>query len=658
MISHLLKDAATRASSNVSITSLCDRPTTDSLNPLVQTIATLYKLGITPDFQNFYSGRRIPASKVALPTYPWQRQRHYPTIIPSRTSKIKGIESSDSYVKTWKIGKELGHLLQKDHTLNSIPIVPAAALAMFVSLEAKKSRGEATLVDMRILKPILLEELEEEELRIDIKGANFSCTHLRGSVEKAIVCSGSLKEVASISPGAQSLGNADIILDKAAVYEKFSNNLVKFGENFQCIQTIEVSPTMAIGRVEVPSSGNSQNDFVRKMDAVFHMFGAIAPEGPPELQATGNFLPSALNGLVLHSESFPETFTCTYRLPVKVAPSNKMMSVELQVRSDAGDLLLSCTDYVVSWIPSSIPVARTPAPKGSIPLLKTNWISKSLPTLAESDYAEVIYLGSGLVRESLEATCREKSIPFTSINDVNTFFGASECRTCSKSSLNDDTHTLLCKKRKDSCYIIYDATVSSSSQISESTITSYSVELLDVLKKIKPHLLSRSIKSAVVLTRNSLSIDFDGIGANGTDNAVPGTSLGSIAHGMVRVLRQECESQLVSAIDLPDSIPTHQTGACILNELAASISSRTSPVAYRFSKERKLTRLASQLVEDGHWAPVTDKLPSGTRRTVVVVGMDNFGIELIRRLIDSGDWSTVIILNDRPQSDIQVYCFF
>ena len=124
------------------------------------------------------------------------------------------------------------------------------------------------------------------------------------------------------------------------------------------------------------------------------------------------------------------------------------------------------------------------------------------------------------------------------------------------------------------------------------------------------------------------------------------------------MLRQECESQLVSAIDLPDSIPTHQTGACILNELAASISSRTSPVAYRFSKERKLTRLASQLVEDGHWAPVTDKLPSGTRRTVVVVGMDNFGIELIRRLIDSGDWSTVIIFNDRPQSDIQVYCFF
>ncbi|KAH8110239.1 hypothetical protein DFH11DRAFT_1514493 [Phellopilus nigrolimitatus] len=360
VIAHLLKDASARSSSTVSITSLCDRPITNTLTPLMQSLATLFMNGVTPDFQKLYAGQSAHAKKVAIPTYPWQRQRHYPTIIPSRTGSSKASILSDSYSKTWEIGKELGPLLEKNHTLDSIPIIPAAALAMFVSLEVKKARPGSFDVDMRILKPMLLEALGQDKLELAISGNAFSCVHRQGTVEKGVICSGTLRP----SSPAQSMstvtsGGPDFALNNGETYEKFRDNLVHFGSNFKCLQKIEVWSDHATGTVEVPSTGNVQHDFVRKMDAILHMFGAIAPEGPPELKSNGSFLPSAINGLALHTDSFPERFACHYRLPIDVAPNSRKMTASFEVRSESGALLASCTDYIVSWIPNSVPITRS-----------------------------------------------------------------------------------------------------------------------------------------------------------------------------------------------------------------------------------------------------------------------------------------------------------
>ncbi|KAI5116194.1 hypothetical protein M0805_005182 [Coniferiporia weirii] len=302
VIAHLLKDAITQTSGDMAVSSVCDRPVTNSLSPLMQNMATLFVLGSTPNFEEFYVGQRVGLKKTAIPTYPWQKQRHYPTIIPSRTGSSRSPLDSDAYSKSWENGKELGPLLEKEHTLNGVPIVPAAALAM------------------------------RDVLKSDISGNSFTCTHLQGDAEKGVICSRTLSN-ASAAPTVSNANNAnrpDVVLDKKDIYRKFGDFLVQFGTSFQCIGKIEVSPQQATGLIEVPSSGNTQHDFTRKMDAILHMFGAIAPDGPPELKSSGAFLPSAINGFTLLTHTIPERFVCRYRFHIAVSPNSKKMTAILE----------------------------------------------------------------------------------------------------------------------------------------------------------------------------------------------------------------------------------------------------------------------------------------------------------------------------------------
>ena len=103
------------------------------------------------------------------------------------------LTTNQTFVQTWNVGKELYPLLSKEDTIDGVAIIPAVALAMFVSVEARKARGAATSVDMRIRKPVLLEEPEQDILRLEIKKDAFSCTHLHAGEDKGIICSGTLR---------------------------------------------------------------------------------------------------------------------------------------------------------------------------------------------------------------------------------------------------------------------------------------------------------------------------------------------------------------------------------------------------------------------------------------------------------------------------------
>ncbi|KAI5117731.1 hypothetical protein M0805_002076 [Coniferiporia weirii] len=645
VIAHLLKDAITRTPSNMAISSVCDRPVTNSLSPLMQSMATLFVLGATPNFEEFYAGRRVGLKKTAIPTYPWQKQRHYPTIIPSRTGSSRSLRDSHAYSKSWEIGKELGPLLEKEHTLNGVPIVPAAALAMFVSVEARKARPGSSSVDMRILKPIFLEPLGRDVLKLDISGSSFTCTHLQGDTEKGVICSGTLS-VASAAPAISIVNNAtrpDVVLDKKDIYGKFGDFLVQFGTSFQCISKIEVSPEQATGLIEVPSSGNTQHDFTRKMDAILHMFGAIAPDGPPELKSSGAFLPSAVKGFTLLTDTIPERFVCRYRLPIAVSPNSKKMTATLEVRDDAGVLLASCTDYVVSWIPSTMPIVGSPAPKkGGISLTRTIWTESLKPTvkadaLLPRTVSELVYIGSGSMKEALESRAKSKALNFHAVNDVDSFFRSS------KGSFN----------------VVFDVTPLVGAEISESTMISSATAALDFVKAMVPHLRSPMITSVIVVTQDALRIFQDDVDSS-LSSALRGTTpspsslLGSFIQGMIRVLRQEASTRHVFALDLPSSTSPDEVCDILLHEFDDPSNGEISPIAYRVFEDLKPTRLQPRLVEDKYWVPAPKKEPSsGSRGCLVIVGMDNVGILVAERLMKVG-WSAVVFIGEKSRSDVEI----
>ncbi|THH06897.1 hypothetical protein EW145_g3760, partial [Phellinidium pouzarii] len=663
VIAHLLKDASTRTPTSMLISSICDRPATNTLAPLMQSLATLFVLGVTPDFHEFYAGRRASVKKIAIPTYPWQKQRHYPTIIPSRMGSSKGSRKNDSYSKSWEIGKELGLLLEKDHTINGVPIIPAAALSMFVSLEARKARPASSCVDIRFLKPMLLETPGEDVLKLNLQGDSFTCIHLQGTVEKGVICSGTLRPASPAS--AISIGDDAIhpglAMSKDDVYEKFKDNLVRFGPSFQCIQRIDFSADHATSLIEVLSSGNIQHDFARKIDAIFHMFGAIAPEGPPELNSGGAFLPSAVNGLTLLTDTLPERLVCRYHLPITVAPNSKKMTAAFEVRDESGVLLITCTDYVVSWIPSTMPITRGPK-KDGLPLLRPTWSQKSLESSVYSftprPESDLIYIGSGRMQEAFEIQAKASSLNLLVVNDFNAFFGTGACELCSRSSSAKSTqHSRWCAKREGSYFIVFDAMPLDDILVSESTMISSATTALNFVKAVTPHLVSPRISSVVVLTQNTLQIrpyEKDNSRALFQSTALsPVCLLGSFVHGMVRVVRQESSSRLVSALDFPSGILPSDVCNAVLHELESS-NGGNSPIAYRLTEERKVVRLESRLVDDGYWTPAPKVAPSSrNRKCAVIVGMGDIGIELGEQLMLKG-WSAVVFIGQKSRSDIEV----
>nr|AKE48477.1 putative water-soluble melanin synthase [Inonotus obliquus] len=638
VIAHLLKDASSGTPKAPSIASVCDRPTTNTLAPLVQSLATLYTLGITPNFQQVFAGRRVQAKKVAIPTYPWQKQRHYPSIIPSRTTKIKGLQQSDDTTRVWEIGKELGSLLEKDHTVDGVPIIPAAALAMFVPLEAGKARSNPVMVDIRFQKPLLLETPSNETLKLEIRNNAFTCVHYREGIEKGVICSGNLHPVSASSPISTKGDQLDQTLSKNDVYEKFASNLVRFGPSFQCIQSIEVYGGRAVGLIEVVSSSNPQHDFVRKMDAILHMFGAIAPEAPPELRSGGSFLPSAVNGLVIHASTFPERLVCTYRLPIKVSQNSKRMSADFDVRSEAGELLAECKDYNVSWVPSTMPLVARPAPpKGGLPLMRTIWTQVPLKSDAEAKVKyDLVYVGSGRLREALGVKTKVESINLHEVNDVKAFL----------------------ETQNGSYHIVYDGTSIDGQRMDEDSITLSSSAALSFVKSIAPYLGSNKVKSAIVITRGSLQIlpsDVDS--SDAISPPIPsretGSLLGSIVQGMVRVLRHELNSRSIVAIDLPQGASQSEECAIFLRELASQSNSQVSPVAYRYSPEQRLLRMEPRLVEDGFWVPPT-KDAAKKKTCAVIFGMKALGIELAKHMVQRQGWSHIIFIDKRNRGDIDI----
>jgi acyl transferase domain-containing protein len=65
--------------------------------------ASLFEYGINPDFVKLF-GKGIP--KTNIPTYPFQRQRHYPSIVPSR-SGLSSVQVADPTIPSLVVDQSL-----------------------------------------------------------------------------------------------------------------------------------------------------------------------------------------------------------------------------------------------------------------------------------------------------------------------------------------------------------------------------------------------------------------------------------------------------------------------------------------------------------------------------------------------------------------------
>ena len=615
-------------------------------------------MGITPDFSKLlaqhssqYGGRLT-----SLPTYPFQRQRYYPTSIPSRnlppsfSSPLSPVSRNNppSAIR-FHVDQSLCDLLL-DHKIEGHRVAPGASLVdFFAHLCPAKS--------VKVIKfnaPLVLDDPESDVF------AEFTSDHhfvmYDNNSRTSMVCSGI---TASTIPQSYSSSKQHISLDlselpnqvltRDEVYKRFTS--IEFGSTFRNIQEYRRWSSHVDCVITVEPTEHPVHDRIRKLDSCLHMFGAITfQEVPQSRDLNGVFLPTALEDFTLHSDDLPTSFICRYYFPLDISRNFHVVSVAFDVFSLSGVLLVSCRKYSVAWIPAGIVIQdkqrHTSQPSTDIQWLQQSWVARNLPPAVPVDKLEVLCIFD-------QAQSRIASL-FSQMTWQTHFLNLHDLGTASSTddklpSLSSQLDAITDHITGANLLIAVDTTSNHASPTSESFSSSHRhiLSLMRLLISLKVR-----FTSLVFISEMSVAIGDEG------DNSLPAVNLlslmtptvGSLIQGMLRVFRREMGlDEVIWALDLPpmnfaeDSVILDIVSNEIYSRLHGLFTDRT--IAYRHvDRTNNLSRLVPVLQTTNHH-PIRE-----VTGTSVVVGLGSIGQALAPSL--AGSHGQVVFIGRRhPDSD-------
>ncbi|KAJ7040667.1 hypothetical protein C8F04DRAFT_1391530 [Mycena alexandri] len=573
-------------------------------------IASLVEFGMNPDFTRLL-GTGIP--KTNLPTYPFQRQRHYPNSIPSRSTG-SSVQVNTFTTPSLVVDESLFEVL-KDHRINGDIVLPGAGMVEFFARSKPKHP-----LDIRFHQPWVLQSAGKFG-KVNLEPGGVFSLHAGDTGDK--LCSGAFSSDAAKTPSIiPTAGPATATLSRDEVYSAFVN--VQFGPLFQNIASIQRFDEHIDGLLEVKPSSNPLNDKIRALDACIHMFGACTDTLDDPSFASGAFLPMALEGFSMRVDALPSSFLCRYRLPFLHERNNRVISTAFEVLSHSGELLASCMKYSVTWIDMNIPAALAPPATAT---LQQIWVPRELDTQISNPIStRIVYFGKRCdwINSLLSA---DGDLLFDlDSDDLNVNDGSAVWRSETAFSHLLSTIDLL------NSAIIVDATALDAAPSSPS-FSAYWQKILRVMKTLGRS-RTRSFKFIVLST---------------SGGAAPSV-LAPLIQGMLRVLRREVGLEGAYGIELP----TDTSPSVVADVVKAELRGRTTEnmISYRYSRapgeaeaHARLTRLVPELrpVVD---APVDIHL-SGV---AVIVGMGSIGFPLGSHLLAAGV-STVVFIGRRAPTD-------
>lgn len=265
-------------------------------------IGGLFEHGVDIDIVKLYSEHELPYSKTNIPTYPFQRQRHYPSYIASRNVLVppttsvtpsKPAKSLDTIVVNDRF-----RLCLDDHLIEGRRVLPGAT---FVAYWARSQVNPA-----RSVKSIRFHQrVEPEDRDIPIishleNDGSFTMYQGHSKREEDKIASGTFSsttpqsfiKTVSVAPPIK-------IISQSEAYSSFGRNIA-LGPSFQNVTEIRVWDDHADGIINMAHSPYSEWDYVRKLDACIHMFGGMNDlffNTFDRLYMNGAYLPNALSTL-------------------------------------------------------------------------------------------------------------------------------------------------------------------------------------------------------------------------------------------------------------------------------------------------------------------------------------------------------------------------
>ncbi|KAF9012744.1 hypothetical protein BDQ17DRAFT_1344564 [Cyathus striatus] len=618
----------------------------------LQAIAQLFERNVFVDLKKLYH-ERGHFSNTSIPTYPFQHHRHYPNFVPS-LSQMQAERYTAQTIPLLSVNQTLLDLLY-DHRIEGRRVLPGIA---FADLAAKGIEDcERRIGSIRFHQPLVLEKTGSAIQAEIQKDGTFIIYY---GVEKSKICSGSLvyRKPAGPRKAIEMEAPPLRVLNREAVYASFEDQIL-FGPAFQNIKNISVWPNYIQAAIHVPTSSNTQLDRIRKLDPCLHMFGAIFQfmDIPDHIHKDGLYLPTALQGFILHSETIPSEFYCRYYLPAETGENYTTSSVSFDVFSLSGDLLISCEKYLVARLPKGVAIQTPAMDKLSRKWMQNTWRREDVLQGLESPSSfgrgeTVAYFSDSINNAVLSAFVTSSSEVFIgelAVSDIIRHIKTDSTKltgVIGSPALPDKTLTDELEGKKIS--IVLD-------------ITRYHAPGSDMYVSLWKHAmrlmkfaLSGKVDLSAFVVVSSLSLP---TGPAYCLRQPPG--IGAVLQGMLRVYRRESglSTDTVWGVDLPDQLTQEAITEILSKEIHMhnhTSTTKSTVAAYRrplgCHEHDSIVRIVPVLLPKAEEGNSPTMAIEGL---AVIVGMGSIGHALARYLASSG-CMTIVFLGRRRGDDNEI----
>ncbi|KAJ7127893.1 hypothetical protein C8R44DRAFT_616608 [Mycena epipterygia] len=590
-------------------------------------IASLTEYGLNPDFIALF-GTAI--RKTSIPTYPFQRQRHYPTTIPSRSAFSSTVAVAVPSNPPFIVDEGLYEVLN-DHRIQGQIVLPGAAMVdTFARSHPKRS------LDIHFHRPLVVQSAGHI-CKVELNSAGVFALYDGERGDK--LCSGKLSPMAAAPPSmllTPASGPPTTVLTGDDVYRPFVH--IQFGPLFRNIVSIQSWDNYTDGLIVVEPSADPENDRVRALDACIHMMGACQHVSPSvqHVFQTGAFLPMALEGYTAYTDVLPSSFICRYHLPIVTERNDHVAWTAFEIISHSGDLLAYCAKYSVAWVDMGI--IPNPSPPANFSFQQA-WIPKEVGAKTSAPSSKIAFFGRGCTADWISATTQSfaESVVVDLKDDVQ---WRSTCDTqVHLLPSGNYTHLLDAIHIEPNSTIILDATCANDTPESASFSAFWQrvLSLMKALGRNKTHTFNLVVVSTTLAPAAAPPI------------------LGPMIQGMLRVFRSELGLGNAYGIELPCDVCTDVMVALLKAELGAVRGhNKDNMVSYRYSRatlhepEVRLLRFVPELRP----LAAEDAIPQASG-VAVIVGMGSIGFALGSHMISAG-FSTVVFIGRRPATDKRV----
>ena len=295
---------------------------------ILYSLAQLSVSGVTVDWLGF--DRDYPRNKVALPTYPFQRERYWVEV--SEKQRVRQLISSDDLahpllgrrVRSPRIQEIIfsrdleanAPVFLKDHRVYDRIVLPATAyleLALAAGAATFKSENLA-LENVAIERALILpeDEIKTVQLILDSTDADPSFEiYSLGESDEELEADWQRHTSGKIRIKEPNLPTEEIDLTQLKaqfseelsvpdVYERFRQIGIDYGSSFQAIERLWGNPGEALGQIRIPESLVGEVSSYKLHPVLLDACLQIAMAAIGDLNSSSPYLPVALESLQLH----------------------------------------------------------------------------------------------------------------------------------------------------------------------------------------------------------------------------------------------------------------------------------------------------------------------------------------------------------------------